>query len=331
MKSIIAVSTILACSIVPMAYAEDTIPLSLDTQTITVSGLSSGGYMASQFHFAHSDWVSGAALLASGPVYCAQNSITTALERCVDKVASEIPLDVINSQVATWANDGKIANTKHLEGDKVWIYHGKRDTRVNEAVTQALIKQYQTYVKPDHVVAVTDQPTPHVFPTLTNGNDCTDSTSPFIGACEYDAAGAMLTHLIGAAAPEHSKASGTLVKIDQHKLGGQPANTLAKEGYLYVPSTCEQGEVCKVHVSFHGCNQNAEAVGTAYAEQTGINRWADANETVVLYPQTKKSMFLPLNPQACWDWWGYTGADYATQEGKQITAVKNMINALSAQ
>jgi hypothetical protein len=43
-----------------------------------------------------------------------------------------------------------------------------------------------------------------------------------------------------------------------------------------------------------------------------------------LYPQTKNSTFLPLNPQGCWDWWGYADADYATRDGLQIKAVSQM-------
>ncbi len=40
-------------------------------------------------------------------------------------------------------------------------------------------------------------------------------------------------------------------------------------------------------------------------------------------------MFMPLNPQGCWDWWGYTGSDYATQNGLQIRAVKQIAESLT--
>jgi hypothetical protein len=40
---------------------------------------------------------------------------------------------------------------------------------------------------------------------------------------------------------------------------------------------------------------------------------------------------MPLNPQGCWDWWGYTGEDYANNQGQQIKAVKNIIHALAKQ
>jgi hypothetical protein len=38
--------------------------------------------------------------------------------------------------------------------------------------------------------------------------------------------------------------------------------------------------------------------------------------------------FQPLNPNGCWDWWGYTGDTYATQAGPQMAAVKAMIEDL---
>jgi len=35
-----------------------------------------------------------------------------------------------------------------------------------------------------------------------------------------------------------------------------------------------------------------------------------------------------VNPEGCWDWWGYTGADYATKLGIQIATVLNMVQAV---
>ena len=73
----------------------------------------------------------------------------------------------------------------------------------------------------------------------------------------------------------------------------------------------------------------ADAVNLAYVEQTGLNRWADDNQIVVLYPQTKKSLLMPMNPQGCWDWWGYTGDQYATKNGPQLKAVDALISHLA--
>ena len=61
------------------------------------------------------------------------------------------------------------------------------------------------------------------------------------------------------------------------------------------------------------------------ASPTGYNRWAASNNIVVLYPQTEAS---PGNPNGCWDFWGYTGQDYYSRDGKQMAAVKTMIDRL---
>jgi hypothetical protein len=37
----------------------------------------------------------------------------------------------------------------------------------------------------------------------------------------------------------------------------------------------------------------------------------------------------PFNPNGCWDWWGYSGENYATKQGPQMAAVKQLIDALS--
>ena len=62
----------------------------------------------------------------------------------------------------------------------------------------------------------------------------------------------------------------------------------------------------------------------------GYNRWADANRIVVLYPQAAQSLVAPFNPRGCWDWWGYSGADYAARSGAQLSSVHRMLAALGA-
>ena len=54
----------------------------IDTNQISVSGFSSGGYMAVQFDVAFSSILRGAGTIAGGPYYCAQNSATIATTTC---------------------------------------------------------------------------------------------------------------------------------------------------------------------------------------------------------------------------------------------------------
>ena len=85
-------------------------------------------------------------------------------------------------------------------------------------------------------------------------------------------------------------------------------------------------------MAFHGCKQGGETdppFGNIYAKYAGYNEWAKLNAIVVLYPQIQDTTFGPVNPEGCWDWWGYTDANYANQSGRQIRAVAQMINILA--
>ncbi|MFT4938957.1 MAG: poly(3-hydroxybutyrate) depolymerase [Paraglaciecola sp.] len=303
--------------------------LNLELDEISVSGLSSGGYMATQFHLAQSDWVTGAGIIAAGPYYCARNNIRTALEQCVNKLSGSIDLEALNKQADSWVKEGKLAAFSNLKNSKVWLLNGSKDSKIIGPVNQALFEQYRAWVGDENIEYVHDKPFAHHFPTLTNGNACDVSEPPFLGNCGYDAAGELLNFIYPDLQARVALTSGKISPIKQQKLGGDAASSLAHTGYVYIPQSCQQGESCRLHISFHGCNQNAEAVGTAYVEQSGFNNWADNNNLVVLYPQTKSSMMLPLNPQACWDWWGYTGDNYATRDGQQIKAISQIARSLA--
>ncbi len=304
--------------------------LQLELSNISVSGVSSGGYMANQFHLAHSDWVDKVGIIAAGPYFCAQNSIKIALERCVN-TSTEDTTKALSLAAQNYQKQGKIAELSHLKNSKVWIFSGSKDKKIIPDVTQALYQQYTQWLAPENIQFINDKPFAHHVPTLAFGSACDVSVSPYLGNCNYDAAGEMLGYLYAQLSPRVDKPQGKLISFNQLSLGGEPAQSLAETGYVYVPESCQQGQSCQVHVNFHGCQQNAEAVGQEYVLNNGLNNWAETNQLVVLYPQTKNSMFMPLNPQGCWDWWGYSGQDYANQEGLQIQAVKNMVFALSEQ
>jgi hypothetical protein len=117
---------------------------------------------------------------------------------------------------------------------------------------------------------------------------------------------------------------------------------LADKGFLFVPKQCIDGQTsCKLHIAFHGCAQgygfkDKDTVNALYSrawthfvENAGLNEWADANDIVVLYPQVQTTT-LGGNPFGCWNFWGY-GADYKdypTRDGRQISAVWQMVEAL---
>ena len=162
-------------------------------------------------------------------------------------------------------------------------------------------------------------------------------TQNWINNCNYDAAGRLLEHIYGHLNQRvgSSALSSSPQEFDQREFvtGGNPELVgLADTGYVYVPTACKT-QTCRVHVVFHGCLQNSGTVDDAVAAHAGYNEWADANNLIVLYPQTVTTV-LPFNPNGCWDWWGLSdllplNADFARKTGYQISAVRAMLDRLA--
>ncbi|MEU7057005.1 hypothetical protein [Streptomyces sp. NPDC046197] len=72
-----------------------------------------------------------------------------------------------------------------------------------------------------------------------------------------------------------------------------------------------------------------QLLGTAFAEKGNLDAYADTNNLVALYPQAVSGVW-PVNPQGCWDRFGYDGSDYAVKSAHQMTAIVNMVHALGA-
>jgi poly(3-hydroxybutyrate) depolymerase len=285
--------------------------LVLDLTSVSVSGISSGGYMAVQFHVAFSSMMKGAAIFAAGPYDCSKGSIQTALGACTSGSPDVASLVAITNQ---YAQANAIDNPSSLASQRIFLFGGADDPIVAPSVVDALHDYYASFTSPASIDYVSRRPgTSHTWPTLAYGNPCDVVASPYLGNCSYDGAGAALQQIYGALAAPAATPSGAIVPISQAAFIADPgAASLDDVAYAYVPQSCSSGNTCKLHVAFHGCLQGASLVGDAFYTHAGLNEWADTNRIVVLYPQVTKSS---TNPQGCWDWWGYTGPDFAKKTG----------------
>jgi len=311
-----------ACGEKPAPEVE-AVSYNIDPARITVSGLSSGAYMAGQLHIAHSHLFGGIAMVAGGPYYCAEGSINKGIGPCAK--GGDVGIDRLLVYAEAMASAGAVDDLANLADDPVWIFHGTLDTAVGKEVSDAAASLYAQLISADAVTYVTDVEVVHGLPTLQTGAACTTFSTPFINACDYDAAGIWLDAMYGAL-NERVEASGELLTVTQ--ADGDDAEML-EHAFLYVPRSCAAGESCGIHVAIHGCTQSAEYVGDAFAAGSGLNEWAESNNLLVLYPQVASSKIAPMNPYGCWDWWGYTNENYATKEGPQIAVIKSMIDALA--
>jgi poly(3-hydroxybutyrate) depolymerase len=309
------------------AHAADPLPALDAEKQYTVSGVSSGAYMAVQLQVAHSAVVKGAGAIAGGPYYCAQGSFWTAYYNCMAP-GWFTPLPSIQSLTAETerlAKSGRIDATANLSSARAWLFSGTEDDTVTRGVVDGLRAFYDNYKAT--TVFVGDKPAGHAMVTQDAGNACPATAAPYINDCDYDAAGELLAHLLGKLSPGQAVAE-RLRSFDQTPFGSRDIS-MADEGYAYVPKACET-QRCRVHVAFHGCRQTKDDIAERFVREAGYNGWAEANRLIVLYPQAIKRYWGIYNPRGCWDWWGYTGAQYATREGAQIRAVKAMLDRLSA-
>jgi len=306
------------------------LPIAADS--VTTSGISAGGYMAVQFHVAHSSLVNGVGVVAAGPYYCAENSLRHALGRCMQ---GDEPIDVaeLAGLTSEFALAGRIDPIANLANDRVWIFRGGADPVVAKPVVDALQAYYELFVDPRGLQRNELAGAGHTFPAAAeNLQDCGKTETPFVGSCGVDGARQMLEHLYGSfGAQATGVEQGSLVHFTQASYAtAADADGFAARGWLYVPAACSGDGAagrCRLHVVFHGCKQGASFVNDAFVQQAGYLAAADAGRVVVLFPQAEPS-FQPLNPNGCWDWWGYGGAEYATQAGPQIAAVKAMVDDL---
>lgn len=320
-------SVILAClAFAAPAFAADEPSLDIDPERITVSGISSGAHMATQLHIAYSDVFSGVAMLSGGPYNCAGNSLMRALNLCTTNTDEPLPVAEIVADIRKAAAAGQIADPANLADDRVWLYRGSRDSKVSGLVHWAAAELYDEFVPDDRVVRIDGIDADHVFPAKGRGNDCHAVVEPYVGDCDYDGAGELLSFLYPGLVEPQSARVGDVLTVE---LPGAAEAELMETAYLYVPSACEDGaQSCALHLVLHGCAMSVEAVGTDFIDMAGYLPWAEANNIVLAFPQVEKSMALPMNPHGCWDWWGYTGDDYARRNGKQQTVLVDWIRSL---
>lgn len=295
----------------------------------SVSGISSGGFMAVQIHVAFSKDCIGAGIIAGGPFYCAQDSQMIALTACMSAPAMLNPAAYVK-YAKDQAASGNIDDLSNLTNktNGVWLFSGKMDTVVNQRVMDALRDFYVNWIPESKIVTEFSVLAQHSWVTLKDGNRCSYLGSPYINNCNIDSAGLIFKAAYGELNPPVQPISSNLKTFDQGKYGNIFLAVLLRNGYVYVPNDCQADQSkCKVHVSFHGCNMNSNIIGNKFAILSELNGYAESNSIIVIYPQANSRMLV--NPQGCWDWWGFTNSNYSNKKGIQMKTIYNMTQNIS--
>jgi len=323
------------------AAAEDLPKLGITLPTTSVSGLSSGAYMAGQIEVAHSKDIVGVGIVAGGPFACAETAsselfpywpivvwqnATQAANSCMK---DDWGAPDAGKRAKELAEDGKIDDLSGLADDKVYLFSGNEDQTVVRSVVEATKRFYEAAGVPDGSITLVEKEGGHAFLTETEGTACGLSKDPYVSDCDYDQAKAILEWIYGSPLADPSPSpKGKFITFDQSAFNNGVPNGLAAEGVVYLPQDCVDHTGCRLHIALHGCDQARETVGDAFIEKSGFARYADTNRLVVLFPQIAGSL---VNPHGCWDWWGYSDIDYLGKDAPQIKAVWAMAERLAMQ
>jgi poly(3-hydroxybutyrate) depolymerase len=340
--------------------------LQADLTQCSVSGLSSGAFMAVQLHLAHSSMFVGAGVVAGGPYRCAESFragavlagdayVQGALFICMNPLipqAGPDPERLLTAARAT-AQRGDIDPLEHVKDHRLYIFTGTKDQVVQSSVVRTTEQFYRRLgVTEANLAFVGDQPAGHALITTNlEDNVLAANCPPYLnqwpeGAPSEMQSWTILRHLHRKLQAPADRLSGRLVRFDQTEFFGDEGTCcFSPYGYAYVPKAVEEGKVKpRVHVALHGCKQGYNYVdltygrpdrasdppyGNRYMTTTGYNEMADTNGIVVLYPQVEGLDDGRIqNPEGCWDWWGYSAPDYYSQKAPQIRTLHRMLQRL---
>ena len=332
----------LLCLAAEVSLAAETLPrLGVTLAETSVSGLSSGAYMAGQMQVAHSKDIVGAGIVAGGPFGCAETAssqlfpywpivmwqnATQATNGCMQVRLGAPDAGKLAERAKKLAEDDKIDPLSDLAADKIYLFSGDKDNVVRREVVEAAKRFYEKAGVPAGQIAFVESRGGHAFLTESDGAACGLSEEPYISDCDYDQAKAILEWIYGPLAAQSDGPGGQFLVFDQSAFEEGLPSGLADDGVVYVPAACAGTAGCRLHIAFHGCDQAREKVGEEFIKKSGYARYADTNRLVILFPQVEASL---VNPHGCWDWWGYSGVDYLNKDAPQIAAVWAMAEKLA--
>lgn len=350
---------ILASFVLRASHASSDIPslpeLGAQTDNNSITGISSGAFMATQFYIAHSASLAGAGIIAGGPFLCALNNsnylpVYNAMSYCMS--GKPVPLSGQFWDGRRWPNierllkltqkaerQGKIDALSNLEHGKLYLFSGTEDRTVEQPVVESNVQLFEKLGVPASSINFQQSVgAGHAF--ITDDADdtpCPDTQPPYINNCNLDQARVILETIYGK--PESQPGPGQIHAFDQTEFypsRGANLSSLDKVGYVYIPDQCFDGG-CHIHVVLHGCQQGARYIDDQFYNGAGFNELASAYNMIILYPQIRKSPNAPQNPEGCWDFWGYSSGvtgvkngvpDFYSRRAPQIQAIEKMIERL---
>lgn len=310
-----------------LAFVPGRLPaLNAAPSQVSISGLSSGAYFSVQFATAFSENVMGVGSVAGGVFDCSNGKVLGALGPCME-TPEQLSVEDTLKKLQDFESKGLIASLENIKSHRVYIFAGQNDKTVLPQAGEVL-KEVYLGLGAASVQMKNDIFAGHGMPTIRGGEvECSEARPPYLNNCDYDAAGAILSHIYGKLQQPVAMKEESLRLFSQLEFGSVGA-LMSSFGHVYIPETCQKDSTsCRLHVAVHGCKQGPSIIGEDFVRKAGYNEWAEANDIIILYPAVGYSA---VNPRACWDWFGYTSSKFSTREGVQMQTVLKMVQRLTS-
>jgi hypothetical protein len=287
---------------------------------VTVSGISSGGFMAAQLGVIYSDEISGVGTVAGGFYGCASDHFEqmhqlaesnfmndkalfllntfNPIHRAVNICMKAPTLAIVNSDRAeAFADQKLIADTKNIKNQKVYIYQGQGDKVVSPKMQKQLKDFYLKMSVPEKNIQLSTSKGGHNFPTdQKNLNACSEQGVPYISSCNKNVAGEILNFLVS---PKlvRTKADIRNMHVISQKQDSRP-DSISEYGYLVSSQKClDNPAKCNLHVALHGCEMN-DSFSSAFDKKFQQTMLLDAGfmMTGIYKMRSSLDLFSPFSP-----------------------------------
>jgi poly(3-hydroxybutyrate) depolymerase len=208
----------------------------VDLKQTSVSGLSSGAFMAAQFQVAYSSITTDAGIIAGGPFYCAgnyplQSYVGTALTTCMNPgvLWPKPKADASLSSARIFEKAGQVDNIVNLKKQKIYLFSGANDHTVTTAVVDQTTRFYQLAGVPaENIKYVTYINAGHAITTNNKQNQaCPVTAPPYINDCDTTQSQEILSHIYGPLNPAATTLSGKIIEFDQHEFSPSALSSMS--------------------------------------------------------------------------------------------------------
>ena len=316
-------AAVAVCAMAGSAWAAVELPaLQLDKTQTTVSGLSSGGYMAVQLHVAFPRCLPRGGRGGGRAVLCAEGSVANATGRCMASPCDAFP-------PARWWHHqhlGKPGVVDPVSPAKlqVYLFSGSVDSVVKTGAMDALKTLHNSFVPAANVVYKrTSRPSTPGDRRLRQrllGQGArptsTTATSTWLNCHAGSTCTGRSTRAARSPAREQLCREFKAKQLHQQPRHGQQWLGLHAAG---LPG----GATCRLHVALHGCKQNVSDVRQQFVRNTGFNRWAGNQQHRGAVPADQHRRHQQLLGLG-----GVTTVPTTPKTGPQMAAIKAMVDRL---